>query len=154
MAYYRGEIEVESPIEEAFAYLADFTNTAEWDPGVLSSTKRGDGPLGVGTEFKVVTNFLGQKAVLKYRIAQLEPPSRIVLEAENVALRSVDTITFEKTATGTHIVYDANLALKGLRYAFDFVLHLGFQLVGGRALDGMRKAFEERAAKEGSEASA
>ena len=37
--------------------------------------------------------------------------------AENDNLRAVDTITFEKIARGTRLTYDANLALKGIRYA-------------------------------------
>jgi carbon monoxide dehydrogenase subunit G len=32
---YAREIEVSMPADQAFAYLADFTNAAEWDPGVV-----------------------------------------------------------------------------------------------------------------------
>ena len=80
----------------------------------------------MSTKFKVVSKFLGQELPLDYQIVQYDPPSRVVLEAENDNLRSVDTITFEKTARGTRLTYDANLALKGIRYAGDFALHLAF----------------------------
>jgi uncharacterized protein YndB with AHSA1/START domain len=98
MAYYRAQLDVRRPIDEVFAYLADFSNTQEWDPGVVSAKKRGGGPVTVGTQFEVVSKFLGQELPLDYQIVQYDPPNRLVLEAENDNLRSVDTVTFEKTA--------------------------------------------------------
>ena len=140
MAYYRATIEVDRPIEAVFAYLSDFSTTAEWDPGVTAARRLEDGPIDVGAGFEVKTRFLGREVPLRYRIVQIDPPSRVVLEAETPTLRSVDTITFEKTAAGTRVTYDANLALRGLLYVADFSLHLLFQQIGGRALRGMREA--------------
>ena len=34
---YAREIEVPMPADETFAYLADFANAAEWDPGVADA---------------------------------------------------------------------------------------------------------------------
>ena len=144
MAYYRAQLDVRRPIDEVFAYLADFSNTQEWDPGVVSAKKRGDGPVAMGTQFEVVSKFFGQELPLDYQIVQYDPPSRVVLEAENDNLRSVDTIAFEKTARGTRLTYDANLTLKGIRYVGDFALHLAFQWVGRRALEGLQEALNAR----------
>jgi hypothetical protein len=146
MAYYRARLDVRCPIDEAFAYLADFSNTEEWDPGIVSAKKCGSGPVTTGTRFKVVSKFLGQELPLDYQIVQYDPPNRVVLEAENDNLRSVDTITFEKTARGTRLTYDANLTLKGIRYVGDFALHLAFQWIGRRALEGLRTALNTRRA--------
>ncbi len=146
MAYYRALIDVRRPIDEVFAYLADFSNTEKWDPGVVSAKKRGDGPVTMGTQFQVVSKFLGRALLLDYQIVQYDPPSRVVLESENDNLRSVDTITFEKITRGTRLTYDANLTLKGIRYVGDFALHLAFQWIGRRALDGLRAALNTRRA--------
>ncbi len=144
MAYYRAELEVRRPIDEVFAYLADFSNTEKWDPGVVSARKQGSGPVTVGTRFEIVSRFLGQELPLEYRIVQYDPPGRVVFEAENDNLRSVDTLTFEKIARGTRLTYDANLTLKGLRYVGDFALHVAFQWIGRRALEGLRDALRTR----------
>jgi carbon monoxide dehydrogenase subunit G len=146
MAHYRAQLDVRRPIDEVFAYLADFSNTQEWDPGVVSAKRRGDGPVAVGTRFAVVAKFFGQELALDYQIVQYDPPSRVVLEAENDNLRSVDTITFEKTGRGTRLTYDANLTLKGIRYLGDLALHLAFQWIGRRALEGLRAALHTRRA--------
>ncbi len=140
MANYRAELEVARPIDEAFAYLADFANTEQWDPGVVRADRLTPGPIGTGTAFEVVSDFLGREVPLTYRIVQYEAPTRLMLEAENETLRSVDTVTFEKTPSGTRLVYEANLTLKGLRYLADLALHVAFQIVGRRALGGLETA--------------
>ena len=80
MAYYRAQLDVRRPIDEVFAYLADFSNTEEWDPGVISAKKRGEGPVAVGTEFKVVSRFLGQELPRRDRPRQRDhrhPPAGV-----------------------------------------------------------------------------
>ena len=51
MARYIDAIDVPLGIEDAFDYLADFSRTAEWDPGVASASLLTGGPprLGVRT---------------------------------------------------------------------------------------------------------
>ena len=88
MAYYRAQLDVQRPSDDVFAYLADFSNTARWDPGVVSATRCGDGPVALGAAFEVVWRFLGRELPLTYRIVQYDPPRRVVLEAENDELRS------------------------------------------------------------------
>ena len=44
-------VETTTPIEKVFAYLSDFTNTEEWDPGTVS-TRRVAGDGGVGHEVR------------------------------------------------------------------------------------------------------
>lgn len=40
MARYVDAIDLPIPVEEAFDYLADFSRTAEWDPGVVEAHRR------------------------------------------------------------------------------------------------------------------
>ena len=44
MARYVATIEVPKPLEEAFAYLSDFSTTREWDPGVVEAEPLVPGP--------------------------------------------------------------------------------------------------------------
>jgi len=145
MAHYRTSLTTALPAEEAFAYLADFANVADWDPGVARATRLDDGPLGVGSRFEVVTSLFGREATFVYAIRQLDAPTRVVLEAETPSLRSVDTITVEKAGDATRLTYDAVLVLAGLRYLADPALHLAFQWIGARAAAGLRRALEARA---------
>jgi uncharacterized protein YndB with AHSA1/START domain len=140
MAYCRATIEVPRPIDEVFEYLADFSNAAKWDPGVISARKLTKGPIRPGTEFEIVSRFLGRDVRLRYRATQVDPPSRVVFEGEADALRLVDTISLEKSKKGTRMTYDATLALKGIFYLADLPLHLLFQRIGRQAIGGLEKA--------------
>jgi uncharacterized protein YndB with AHSA1/START domain len=50
---------VQKPLDQVWAYLTDFTNTEEWDPPTVSTTRiSGDG--GVGTVYRNVSKILGR----------------------------------------------------------------------------------------------
>ena len=137
MARYRASIDTRWTSEEAFAYLSDFSTSAEWDPGVVEAERVGAGAVGEGTEFRLVAEFLGRQAPLTYRVVEYEPPSAVTFVGENATVVSRDRITFEPTATGTRVSYDADLRLKGLLRLADPLLSLAFNRVGDRALAGL-----------------
>ena len=148
MAYFRTSIDVLIAADEAFAFLADFSNAASWDPGVAEARRLDEGPLAVGCEFRLVADFFGRRLPLTYRITQLDAPTRVVFEAESSDLHAVDAITLEKADGGTRVLWDATLSLKGLRYVADLPLHLAFQWIGGRAVEGLEKALNDLAKKD------
>jgi carbon monoxide dehydrogenase subunit G len=139
MARYRASIDIPRPREDVFAYLSDFSTTREWDPGVVEAERLNGQAVGEETEFRLVAAFLGRKNQLTYRIVEYDPPHVITFLGENGTVISRDRITFESTAEGTRVIYDADLALKGLLRIVDPVLALAFNRVGDRALAGLRR---------------
>jgi len=139
MARYRASIETLWTPEEAFAYLSDFSTSAEWDPGVVQAERVGTGAVALGAEFRLVAEFLGRKTPLSYRVIEYEPPSAVTFLGENATVVSHDRITFETIATGTRVTYDAELSLKGLLRVADLLLGLAFNRVGDPALAGLRE---------------
>lgn len=139
MAHYRASIETLWTADEAFAYLSDFSTSAEWDPGVLEAERVSAGHVGHGTEFHLVTEFLGRTTPLTYRIVEHEPPRAVTFVGENATVVSRDRITFETIVTGTRVTYDAELRLKGLLRLADPLLGLAFNRVGDRARAGLRE---------------
>jgi len=124
----RETIEVAPSVEDAFAYVADFTTSAEWDPGIVSSVLvAGDG--GVGTEYDVVAHFRGREVPFRFRVTELDPNRRLVLVGEGKGARSTDTIEFERSGDGTRITYTADFRGKGL-----FALALPFMAATFRRL--------------------
>ncbi|HEU4975246.1 MAG TPA: SRPBCC family protein [Baekduia sp.] len=144
MAHYTASLETPRPPAATFAYLSDFSTTQEWDPGVVEAQRLGDDPVGHGTEFRVVADFLGRKAALTYRIVEFEPDRAVTLRGENATVVSLDRITFEPSDGGTRVTYDADLALKGPLRIADPLLGLAFDRVGDRALEGLRAALGSR----------
>ena len=145
MARYQSSIDTRWTPDEAFEYLSDLSTTAKWDPGVVQAERVEAGAIGVGTEFRLVAEFLGRKTRLVYRIVEHEPPRAVTFVGENATVISRDRITFEAIATGTRVTYDADLRLKGPLRLADPLLALAFNRVGDRALTGLREVLARSA---------
>ena len=144
MALYQARVSTPRSPAEVFAYLSDFSSVAEWDPGVVRAKRLDEGPLQVGSTFEVVVTLLSRELPLRYRVLEIDPPHRIVLEASNAALRSYDVIRVAPEGTGARVEYDAQLDLRGLARAFDPALQLGFDRVGRDAAEGLASALGGR----------
>jgi carbon monoxide dehydrogenase subunit G len=139
MAHYRAALETQRPREDVFAYLSDFSTTAEWDPGVLRAERLTSAGVDEGSEFRLVAQFLGRKTSLIYRIVEYDPPHAVSFLGENSTVISRDRITFEPTPSATRITYDADLALKCPLRIADPLLTLAFSRVGDQALAGLKR---------------
>ncbi|MGZ4682729.1 MAG: SRPBCC family protein, partial [Acidimicrobiales bacterium] len=94
MAQYQATIVAPIEISEAFDYLARFSSTAEWDPGVREAEMVTPEPVGLGSAFRVVASFAGRKVPLRYEITEFDRPYKVTVRAENGSTISQDTITF------------------------------------------------------------
>lgn len=126
-----------SPIA-AFDYLAGFDHTAEWDPGVAAAHRVDPGsPLGRGSRFEVEVAFFGRRIPMTYEITAYEPPHRVVLRGTGGGVIAIDTITCAPIPGGTRVTWEARLELEGIARFADPLLHLAFQWVGARAVQGL-----------------
>ena len=132
-----------------FAYLSDFSTTAEWDPGVVEAERLDDRPVAEASEFRIVAAFLHRRTTLTYRVVEYDPPNAVTFLGENASVVSLDRITFEPSDGGTRITYDADLALKRPFKLADPLLGLAFKRVGTRALAGMRKTLATQGSQPG-----
>ena len=107
-------VRTRTPLERCWAYLSDFSNAAQWDPGTVSCRRVDAGPDGVGAEYENTSTFQGRETTLRYRVITFEPGGRLVLEGENSTVKSVDDMTFSGDETGTEVVYSAHFTFKGL----------------------------------------
>lgn len=139
MARYRSSIHVTTPADQTFNYLADFANTQEWDPGVVRAEVVKPTPIGLASEFDVVTGSTARTILFRYRIIEFDPPRRVVLRGTSARLVSTDSIDVSPaTDGGSTITYDADLRLTGILRVFDLALSLAFRRIGGRAVEGLR----------------
>jgi hypothetical protein len=146
MAHYRAALDTQQSREDVFAYLSDFSTTAEWDPGVVRAERPNGAEVGEGTEFWLLAEFLGRKTPLTYRIVEYDAPTAVTFRGENSTVISRGRITFEAIPNGTRITYDADLALKGPLRIADPMSGLAFSRVGTRALAGLERTLAKRPA--------
>ena len=130
MARYVVTVRSPQSPNEAFAYMADLRNFAEWDPGVVAVEQvEGDGA-GPDSVFDVTVDGVRDPMTLRYETPLYDAPTTIVARAESSTLTSLDTITVEPDGDGSLVTYDAELTLGGaLRFA-DPILGVAFQRIG------------------------
>ncbi|MER6777710.1 MULTISPECIES: SRPBCC family protein [unclassified Streptomyces] len=74
---FESTVEIDRPIGEVFAYLADGRNDPQFSPRVQEITKTPDGPTGVGTVFRSTVKDAGMKTGREFRITGFEPQKLI-----------------------------------------------------------------------------
>jgi hypothetical protein len=131
------------PQDEVFAFVAEFANIVEWDPGVVSSKKCRQGvadrePTGVGTSYELVVSYGGRRYEMIYEVIEWEPSDRVVLLGHGDRVKAVDTIEFAPTNGGTEIRYTAEITLTGIgRLAMPFLGKFLAQ-IGTAAASGLK----------------
>lgn len=132
---------IERPVDEVFAYTADFENVAEWDPGVASSTRIGEGPVGVGAKYDVVVSFGASQIPMTYEITEYEENERVVLVGRGEEIEAIDEIRFDDRGPGRTVVeYTADLTFHNYVKYLTPLMGPIFKRVGEKAVDGLAEA--------------
>jgi carbon monoxide dehydrogenase subunit G len=129
--------ETDRSLEEVFAYVSDFSTTAEWDPGVRSAHQLNTGPIGEGTRFTVEVVFLGRVLPMEYQIIAYDPPHRVELQGTNSNSTARDIITFETVRDRTRITWTLDIELRGPSRILQPLMGLPLRRLGRKALDGL-----------------
>jgi carbon monoxide dehydrogenase subunit G len=74
---FEGTAEINRPIEEVFAFLADGENDPKFSPRVLHIEKTTSGPTAVGTIYASTVKDAGVKTKREFRITEFAPPNKI-----------------------------------------------------------------------------
>lgn len=132
---------IERPVDEVFEYTADFENVAEWDPGIASATRVGDGPIGVGSKYDVVVSFGASQIPMTYEITEFAENERVVLVGKGENIEAIDEIRFDDHGDGRTVVdYTADLRFHNfIKYVTPLMGPI-FKRVGEKAVDGLAEA--------------
>ncbi|MEU4080190.1 polyketide cyclase [Streptomyces venezuelae] len=74
---FEATFEVDRPVEDVFAYLADGRNDPQFSPRVLRIERVPDGPTAVGTVFRSTVKDAGMTTGRAIRVTALEPPLKL-----------------------------------------------------------------------------
>lgn len=143
MTTLREEIDVSRPIEEAFAYISDFTTTAEWDATAISAIKLTSGRVRVGTEFRVVCALPVGSVSIVYRVVKLRSPEFLCLQGNSALFAVTDSIRLSRSDRGTRIDYEAKFAFKGPLAPVFSLSKKSLQKMGRESVEGLRAALED-----------
>jgi len=132
---------IERPVDEVFDYTADFENIEDWDPGVASSKRIDEGPVGVGARFELMVTFGGSQIPMIYEITDYEENERVVLVGKGENIDAVDELSFEDQGDGrTMFDYKADLTFHNFIKYVAPLMGPVFKRVGEKAVDGLTEA--------------
>ena len=139
------QIETSLPLDDAFAFIADFANAERWDPGVASSVRTDSGPVGVGARYRLGIRMSGRVVPMDYVVTAYEAPSLVVLRGTGSGVDAVDEIRFSAHEGGTLIDYTADIRLVGRMRLLAPFAGGALARIGRAARDGMQETLDRRA---------
>jgi carbon monoxide dehydrogenase subunit G len=138
MARYTGTVDAPHGAEEVWRYLADLRSVVEWDPSVEDVRLLDGEPRTGSARYELKVRFRGKTVTVPYRTAVVDPPHRVVFEAETDQVVIRDEATIESAGPGRcTVTWDAELRLRGIRRALDPLLRPVFNKIGRDAERGL-----------------
>jgi uncharacterized protein YndB with AHSA1/START domain len=106
-------ITIQRPVDEVFAYVSDAEKAPQWQKALVENRRITDGPLGIGTQYAGVRQFMGRKveSVIQYTIFELN--KKIVFTNAPGYSPFEQTYLFESTAEGTRLTSRLDLETTG-----------------------------------------
>ena len=105
-------VEVESSPSEAFELFADIEGWSAWAPAVIERRKLTEGPLGVGTRYHAVDQFLLKRIEFALEITRYDPPHEIA-GAWSDPVAGGWVAEFDEVAAGTNVTLQASMRFQG-----------------------------------------
>ncbi|HKZ84410.1 MAG TPA: SRPBCC family protein [Anaerolineae bacterium] len=125
MAKIESSILIKRPTEEVFAVLSNSENNPKWQSGSLENRKTSSGPIGVGTTWHSVSQFLGRRIEGESEITEYEPNRKYTLKSKLPFPVEART-TFERVEGGTRINLKTEVEIGGFfKLAEPLVVSMG-----------------------------
>jgi carbon monoxide dehydrogenase subunit G len=141
MVQVERSLTVRTPVERVVAYLADFAHTEEWDPGTVSCTRTGEGPIVVGARWHNVSEFRGRRTELDYSLTRRDP-GRVTFVGKNKTATSTDDFGLSAGPDGTTVRYRATIEFHGWAKLAGPFLKREFERLGDEVAPKLTKVLE------------
>ncbi len=103
-------VKISRPVEEVFAVVTDLPHMKDYAAkDILNISK---GPVGVGTTFQLVTDFMGEHTV-DYKIVGFEPNKKFAYSSAGMNANEI-TMTLTPIEEGTQLTFELSVKVSGL----------------------------------------
>lgn len=116
MIEFKNSVTIRKPLSEVFAFWSNPDNIPQWQGGVVSYRRDGDGsaPVGVGTAYVITRKALGMQQETRGAYTAFEPGSRVVEQVTaGPASYTVET-RFTDLGSQTRVDVETKLELGGM----------------------------------------
>lgn len=94
---------INRPVEEVFEFMTDPEKTPQYESGLLESGLTSEGPVGVGTTYREVRQFLGKRMESINEVTEYEPNSKFGFKTSSGPIPVEGNVTFESVEGGTRV---------------------------------------------------
>ena len=134
MAEFTVERTIQRPVDNVFAFVADFRNGPQWQAGIEDLRVEPDGPAQVGTRVRERRRLQGHVIDLSYTVTALEPGRRIEVRSAGGPVGYSGVQHFAPAGGGG--------AATRLRFELDVQLTGGMRLLAGFIAPAIRRQVE------------
>lgn len=142
MARYLTQVHSPKPAAEVFGYLADLSNMADWDPGVIHVEQLQGSGSTAGAVFDVVVKTVGGSVTFRYCFTNYDAPIEFTVCAQKPLLTSIDRVAVAEVGDGSVVTYSAELKFSLILKVLDPVLGFVLKRIGDRASVGLVRELE------------
>lgn len=113
MIKIENSVQVNRPVEEVFAFVANIENLTLWAGPVTEAKQTSEGPIGVGTTQTQSAQFLGRQMETTQEVTEYELNKKLSTKSTSGPLPLEIHYTFEPVGEGTRIKLEGNLDAGG-----------------------------------------
>ena len=113
MASFENTVIIRRPVEDVFAFLADFENVPKWNYAIVETRKVSPGPVGVGTTYRQ-TRSVPRTSEERFEVTVFEPARRLEVQGRIGPFRAKIGYLLEVTGGGTRLTNAVDLGSSGL----------------------------------------
>jgi uncharacterized protein YndB with AHSA1/START domain len=113
MASFENSVTIRRPVEDVFAFLADFENVPKWNYAIVETTKVSPGPVRVGTTYRQ-TRSAPRRSEETFEVTVFEPATRLEVQGGLGPFTARVSYLLEPTGSGTTLTNAVDLESSGL----------------------------------------
>ncbi len=113
MASFENTVTIRRPVEDVFAFLADFENIPKWNYAIVETRKVSPGPVGVGTTYRQ-TRSVPRSSEEAFEVTAFEPPRRLEVQGQIGPFRARIGYLLDPTGGGTTLTNAVDLQSSGV----------------------------------------
>ncbi len=107
------EVEIDRPVDEVFAFLADFENVPRWNYAIEETIKVSQGPVVVGTVYRQVRS-IPRRAEESFEVTSFERDRRLAIKGTLGPFASELQYRLEPVREGTSVTNEVELKPRGI----------------------------------------
>lgn len=96
---------INRPVEEVFAVVSNLENNPKWSSTFLEVKKTSQGPIGVGTTWRAVQAFLGQRIESDVEVTEYEPNRKSAQKTKSGPIPAEVRQIYERAEGGTRVSF-------------------------------------------------